>query len=71
MAGTALIIGGSGQIGQAACRTLLADGWRVIAAQRRPNGFPKALRRLGATTVDLDRDEDGPWRGPSGTASMR
>lgn len=59
MARTAFIVGGSGQIGQAVCGALLADGWRVIAAQRHGEGFPETFRRLGATTIALDRDKDG------------
>ena len=59
MAGTAFIVGASGQIGQAVCGALLADGWRVIAAQRHGEGFPTTLRSLGATTIALDRDQDG------------
>jgi len=56
---TALIVGGSGQIGQAVCRGLLGHGWRVIAAQRGGERFPEPLGDLGALTVDLDRDEPG------------
>ncbi|MDB5483069.1 MAG: hypothetical protein JWO83_4122 [Caulobacteraceae bacterium] len=50
---TALIVGGSGQIGRAVASRLVSDGWRVIAAQRRP--FDAAP---GVETVRLDRGED-------------
>ncbi len=59
MSPVAFIVGGSGQIGQALCRRLLADGWRVTAAQRNCESFPEALRSLGAATIVLDREEGG------------
>jgi nucleoside-diphosphate-sugar epimerase len=59
MARTALIIGGSGQIGQAVAIRLLADGWNVIAAQQHPLGLPTDLVAAGVRPVALDRDAPG------------
>ncbi|HEY1750890.1 MAG TPA: NAD(P)H-binding protein [Caulobacteraceae bacterium] len=58
MTNTALIIGGSGQIGQAAARRLLADGWRVRLAQRTGARLPPDLA-AGAELVALDREVPG------------
>lgn len=54
MARRALIIGGSGQIGRAVAARLAAEGWQVIAAQRRPADPPP-----GVESLRLDREEDG------------
>ncbi len=54
MARKALIIGGSGQIGLAVASRLMGEGWRVIAAQRRPFGAP-----TGVETLPVNREEDG------------
>jgi nucleoside-diphosphate-sugar epimerase len=54
MARTALIVGGSGQIGRAANLRLAADGWRVLSVQREPKGAPP-----GVETLIIDRDEPG------------
>jgi len=54
VARTALIVGGSGQIGRAAGRRLADDGWQVVLAQRRPIDAPP-----GCGTLRLDRDEPG------------
>ena len=52
----ALIVGGSGQIGRAATRNLLAAGWDVTAAQRHPSGV---VAPLAPHTITLDRDDPG------------
>ncbi|MEY9952010.1 NAD-dependent epimerase/dehydratase family protein [Leifsonia sp. EB34] len=54
---TAMIIGGTGQIGSAAARRLAADGWSVLVAHR--GGHPGAtdLSDFDITTVRLDRDD--------------
>ena len=54
---TALVIGGTGQIGLAAARRLLRDGWEVRLASRGRTG-PTAAVPEGAHTVQLDRDDD-------------
>ncbi|HEY5072513.1 MAG TPA: NAD-dependent epimerase/dehydratase family protein [Caulobacteraceae bacterium] len=59
MAKTALVIGGSGQIGQATARRLLADGWTVLAAQKNPGGVPAELVSMGARPIALDRGNAG------------
>jgi nucleoside-diphosphate-sugar epimerase len=59
MARTAFIVGGSGQIGQATARRLLAAGWEVTAAQTRPEGVPADLIAAGVTAVALDRKAPG------------
>src|SRR5258706_831890 len=56
MARRALIIGGSGQIGQAVARALSAAGWAVTAAQKRPDRFPSDI---DARAIALDREEPG------------
>jgi nucleoside-diphosphate-sugar epimerase len=55
---TALIIGGTGQIGQAAARRLLAAGWRVRLAQRSAARLPDDLAAR-IEIVALDRETPG------------
>ncbi|MEU3427661.1 NAD-dependent epimerase/dehydratase family protein [Streptomyces gardneri] len=55
--GNAFVLGGSGQVGRAAVRALVADGWEVTAASRggaRDERWPDEVR-----TVRLDRTEEG------------
>jgi nucleoside-diphosphate-sugar epimerase len=59
MARTALIIGGSGQIGQAAARRLLAGGWAVTTAQQHPENLPADLTARGVRALALDRQATG------------
>jgi nucleoside-diphosphate-sugar epimerase len=56
MAPTGLIIGGTGQIGRATARNLLANGWRVRLAQRSTAGLPADLAGR-VELVELDRDQ--------------
>jgi nucleoside-diphosphate-sugar epimerase len=62
MSKTALIVGGTGQIGRAAALNLLAHGWTVRLAQRRPE-LPAELAGPdladNLTSVTLDRDTPG------------
>lgn len=58
MAGTALIIGGTGQIGRATARNLLRHGWRVRLAQRSGDALPSDLAGQVETLV-LDREQPG------------
>ena len=54
---TAFVLGASGQVGRAAVRSLVADGWDVRAASRggaRDDGWPEEVR-----TVRVDREEEG------------
>ncbi len=57
MAQTALIIGGSGQIGQAVAARLLAEGWNVRVGQRHPADVPAGLISAGAQVIPLDRSQ--------------
>src|SRR5665213_180345 len=59
MTRTALVIGGAGQIGQAVCRRLLADGWSVTAAQKHAGSLPAEIESLGARPITLDREQPG------------
>ncbi|MET7643881.1 NAD-dependent epimerase/dehydratase family protein [Streptomyces sp. NPDC005426] len=55
--GHAWVLGATGQIGRAAVRSLVADGWDVTAASRggdRDKSWHEDVR-----TVTLDRDEEG------------
>ncbi|MEY9852634.1 nucleoside-diphosphate-sugar epimerase [Leifsonia sp. EB41] len=54
---TAMVIGGTGQIGSAAARRLAADGWSVLVAHRGRHPGDTALNDLDVTTVRLDRDD--------------
>jgi nucleoside-diphosphate-sugar epimerase len=58
MTRTALIVGGSGQIGRAVAQRFLDDGWTVRCAQRRPGDLPPELAgRVEA--IELDRTQPG------------
>ncbi|MFI8965862.1 NAD-dependent epimerase/dehydratase family protein [Streptomyces sp. NPDC053493] len=55
--GNAFVLGATGQVGRAAVRALVADGWEVTAASRRggrDERWPAEVR-----SVAVDRDEDG------------
>ena len=55
--GTAFVLGGSGQVGRAAVRALVSDGWEVTAASRgggRDERWPAEVR-----SVALDRTGEG------------
>lgn len=57
MAKSALIIGGTGQIGVAVARNLLAHGWFVRIAHRGGHVVPNDLLHAGATEVLFDRQD--------------
>jgi nucleoside-diphosphate-sugar epimerase len=59
---TALIVGGTGQIGQAAARRLLAAGWRVRLAQRNAARLADDLAAQ-VELVALDRETPGALAG--------
>ncbi|HWJ85734.1 MAG TPA: NAD(P)-dependent oxidoreductase [Cellulomonas sp.] len=59
MAKTALVIGGSGQIGRAAVPALVADGWDVRVLTRGRRGPADELRAWGAEPVVGDRHDAG------------
>ncbi|MFF9851633.1 NAD-dependent epimerase/dehydratase family protein [Streptomyces litmocidini] len=55
--GNAFVLGATGQVGRAAVRALVADGWEVTAASRGgagDDGWPDEVR-----SVRLDRNEEG------------
>jgi len=55
---TALVIGGTGQIGLATARNLIAAGWSVRLAQRQGARLPDDLAQA-ARIVPLDREQPG------------
>ena len=55
----ALIIGGTGQIGRAVGRRLLAARWQVVCAQRDPSRLGDLPGLAGAQALPLDRDSPG------------
>ena len=56
---SALIIGGSGQIGRAVAARLLQAGWLVTCAQRDPDRLSDLPALAGARSVRLDREAPG------------
>jgi len=54
---TAMIIGGTGQIGSAAARRLALDGWSVLLAHRGPHRGDTDLADLDVTSIRLDRED--------------
>jgi nucleoside-diphosphate-sugar epimerase len=57
----AVLIGGPGQIGRAAARALVAEGWDVVAVSR-SGRLPDGLARLGVHAVSADREDDWALR---------
>jgi nucleoside-diphosphate-sugar epimerase len=53
----ALVLGGTGLIGTAIAHRLLAAGWRVDLAARRPEGLSAPLAAAGARFVAADRED--------------
>ena len=53
----ALIIGGTGQIGRATARRLLAAGWQVDLTGRDPAHMPAEIAAAGGKFVAADRDD--------------
>ena len=62
MVKSALVVGGTGQIGVAVARNLLAHGWRVRIAHRGGHAIPDDLRLAGVTEALIDRQEAGSLR---------
>jgi nucleoside-diphosphate-sugar epimerase len=58
----ALIIGGTGAIGSAVARRLLAAGWRVELTGRDPLHVPPELVAAGARFTAIDRDDSPAMR---------
>ena len=55
---TAIILGGTGQIGRATARRLLADGWAVTVVARNAERMPPALTEAGVRFHALDRADE-------------
>jgi nucleoside-diphosphate-sugar epimerase len=64
----AVLIGGTGQIGRAAARSLAADGWEVVALSR-SGTLPDGLAELGVEAVAADRTDDAALRAALGTGA--
>jgi nucleoside-diphosphate-sugar epimerase len=61
----AVLIGGTGQIGRAAARSLATDGWDVVAISR-SGTLPAGLAELGVQAVAADRSDDAQLRAALG-----
>ena len=64
----AVLIGGTGQIGRAAARSLAQDGWEVVAISR-SGTLPDGLAELGVESVVADREEDAQLRAALGAGA--
>jgi nucleoside-diphosphate-sugar epimerase len=62
----ALIIGGTGQIGRATARRLLAAGWQVDLTGRDPTHMPAEIAAAGGEFVPADRDDSEQLLGALG-----
>jgi nucleoside-diphosphate-sugar epimerase len=62
----ALVLGGSGAVGQAAALRLRAGGWDVDVTGRRPDGLPTSLIEAGARYLVSDRDQQHELRSAVG-----
>lgn len=58
MAGSAFVLGGTGQIGRAISRALAVDGWNVTVGTRGSRPLPEELTELGVRAVHVDRSRD-------------
>ncbi len=58
----ALILGGTGAIGLATARRLLAAGWSVNVTGRNPARLPADLATAGATFIPAEREDPGQVR---------
>jgi nucleoside-diphosphate-sugar epimerase len=61
----AVLIGGTGMIGRAAARALVADGWDVVAVSR-SGSLPDGLTEAGVQAVAADRSDDAQLRAALG-----
>ncbi len=59
----AFLIGGTGQIGRAITRMLVAHHWDVTVAHRGHHPLPEELRATGVRTIPLDRDDQAALAG--------
>jgi len=63
MAGQAVVVGGTGQIGRACARHLAQHGWDVLALSRGERSMPDELAAHGVEHRAVDRDDAGALRG--------
>jgi nucleoside-diphosphate-sugar epimerase len=64
----AVLIGGTGMIGRAAARALVADGWEVVAVSR-AGTLPDGLAELGVEAAVADREDDAQLRAALGAGA--
>jgi len=64
----AVFIGGTGMIGRAAVRSLVTNGWEVVAVSRSAT-LPDGLAELGVESVSADRAEDAQLRAALGAGA--
>jgi len=62
----ALIIGGTGLVGRAVARRLLADGWTATVTGRDPTHLPADVGAAGARFVRAERDDPAALRKAAG-----
>lgn len=55
----AVVTGGSAGIGEAACRALAGDGWKVIVAARRRERCERIAHEIGGEAMVLDVGDQG------------
>jgi nucleoside-diphosphate-sugar epimerase len=64
-----MILGGTGTIGRAVARRLLASGWDVTAVGRTPSRMPEDVAAAGGRFVTAHRDEPGALARAVGTGT--
>jgi nucleoside-diphosphate-sugar epimerase len=64
----AVLVGGTGMIGRAAARALVADGWEVVAVSR-TGALPEGLAELGVEAAVADRADDAQLRAAIGSGA--
>src|SRR5687768_15792263 len=62
----ALVLGGTGPIGRATARRLVAAGWQVDLAGRNPGRLPAELAAAGARFLTADRGDGAQLRAALG-----
>jgi nucleoside-diphosphate-sugar epimerase len=65
----ALIIGGTGLVGRAAARRLLASGWDVDVTGRDPTRMPSDIAAAGGRFIPADRHDGGQLRAALGAGA--
>ena len=63
----ALVLGGTGAIGRATARRLLAAGWEVALTGRNPDRMPDAVAAAGGSFVAADRGDQDALRAVVGS----